>query len=128
MPTHFWKMQSRFGLAQLKELKSKCLQVADAKWEATQFMQQNVCEAQKLETPMTKKVRCVSKGWKPRFSCLCVRSGVRPLLDPFLNPAQPGKYLFPTLAEDWKFIQSTEASEPDAPGRVKDGERVSYWK
>lgn len=57
------------------------------------------------------------------FSCMCVRNVVRPLLDPFPHPAQPGKYFLPTLAEDWKFVQSTEdpSQTPQVEWKIGNG-------
>lgn len=70
-----------------------------------------------------KKAEVYQEAENRGFSCMCVRNMVRPLLDPFPHPAQPGKYFLPTLAEDWKFVQFTEDPEPDTSGRVKDRKR-----
>lgn len=92
--------------------------MADAKWEARQFIQQNVCKAQQLETPMAKKrQKCMSRSWKQRGLVACVwEMWVRPVLDPSLTLLCQENTL-PTLAEDWKFVQSTGDPEPDTSGR-----------
>lgn len=70
-----------------------------------------------------KKAEVCQEAENRGFSCMCVRNVVRPVLDPFPHPALPGKYFLPTLAEDWKFVQSTGDPEPDTSGRVKDRKR-----